>query len=502
MEYTQITLDEWQQWKEDIRQKLQEAAGNFVYIGYRLRQIRDSGMFDGTADIFEFAMKEYGLGKSTVSRFIAINEKFSEGGNSLGLREEFKNIGSSKLSEMLTLPDAECQLITDRTTIKEIRDLKQFDRQQGTEQDGYTSYTPLERCIIDYFKDKREMLNDLMEAIYTAGQDEEMKKAAELINPSGYATHKKGLVFLFMYDWNTGVKYKMFTEPQPVCMSWREFLMNIYTIYTDCFENEEETWVAFYGEPAEEQTPVMEEKDTEENIAEIQENTAVATSQQTEDIVQMGTASLKEIIEGIPAPTEEEIKEAEEKMNAPEAAVEEYQTPNPVSVTSICYSCTEYEDCDAKMSTCTYCDQYKNREEAYKTVEQRYSEEQDRIDKETAKKLQNMADEEKMWYLPSDAENNVERGHQIKIGSSFFEDVCSGKKNFELRKNDRDYREGDILEMMEFEYGKVTGNAVKALVTYLLEDYTGLEEGYCIMGIKVIARIGLDLSGEGEETDE
>ena len=51
----QITLDEWMQWKEDIRRKLKETAGNFVYIGCRLRQIRDSGMLDGAADIFEFA---------------------------------------------------------------------------------------------------------------------------------------------------------------------------------------------------------------------------------------------------------------------------------------------------------------------------------------------------------------------------------------------------------------------------------------------------------------
>lgn len=51
-EYTQITLDEWTQWKEDIRKKLTETAGNFVYIGYRLKQIRESGMFDGAADVF------------------------------------------------------------------------------------------------------------------------------------------------------------------------------------------------------------------------------------------------------------------------------------------------------------------------------------------------------------------------------------------------------------------------------------------------------------------
>lgn len=115
--YEQITLDQWLQWKEDIRRKLDETAGNFVHIGYRLKQIRDSGMYDGAADVFEFAAREFGLGKSTVSRFIAINEKYSEGGNSLELKEEFRGFSSSKLSEMLTLPDSEIQLITELSLI-------------------------------------------------------------------------------------------------------------------------------------------------------------------------------------------------------------------------------------------------------------------------------------------------------------------------------------------------------------------------------------------------
>ena len=130
-EYHQITLDEWSSWVEDIRTKLSETAQNFVYIGYRLKQIRDSGNFGGAEDVFEFAQKEYGISKSAVSRFIAINEKYSEGGNSLELKEQYKGFSSSKLSEMLSLPDSECELITEETTVKQIRELKNFDRQHG-----------------------------------------------------------------------------------------------------------------------------------------------------------------------------------------------------------------------------------------------------------------------------------------------------------------------------------------------------------------------------------
>lgn len=180
-------------------------------------------------------------------------------------------------------------------------------------------------------------------------------------------------------------------------------------------------------------------------------------------------------------------------MNPPEehpAAGEEYQTPHPEGITSLCYSCTEYETCNVKTGTCTKCDQYKNRAEAYKTDEQRYSEEQDAIDRETAKKLREMAQEEKMQNLPSDSQQSGQKVHQIRLGATFFDDVCSGKKSFELRKNDRGYKQGDILEMLEFADGKNTGRMVRVLVTYLLEDYTGLEDGYCIMATSLLNESG------------
>lgn len=243
-EYRQITLDEWTQWKEDIRRKLAETAENFVYIGYRLRQIRDSGMYDGAEDIFGFAQKEYGLGKSTVSRFIAINEKYSEGGNSLVLKEEFRNFSSSKLSEMLTLPDSEVELITEKTTIREIRELKAFNGQNAQEtgepeakEAGDSaeaaggeerSRTPLEKCLIDFFKDKKDIVNGIMR--YLKEEPPAYKEAAELAAPS-QTSHKKGIVFLFLYDWNTGVKYKLMTEPEPVSMSWEAFLNIVYGIF-------------------------------------------------------------------------------------------------------------------------------------------------------------------------------------------------------------------------------------------------------------------------------
>lgn len=249
-EYHQITLDEWSSWVEDIRKKLSETAQNFVYIGYRLKQIRDSGNFGGASDVFEFAQKEYGISKSAVSRFIAINEKYSEGGNSLELKEQYKGFSSSKLSEMLSLPDSECELITEETTVKQIRELKNFDRQQpdnvvsmdGDEEDE-NKPSPLELCIIDYFKDKKDMLNKVIALEY----DNKHKEAAEAMNPSGSASHSKGICFMFMYDYNTGIKYRLLTEPQPLTMTWDKFLETTYWIYSKIYEaGQDDVWSEYY----------------------------------------------------------------------------------------------------------------------------------------------------------------------------------------------------------------------------------------------------------------
>lgn len=298
-EYTQITLDEWIQWREDIRKKLAEAAGNFVHIGYRLKQIRDSGMYDGAADIFEFAEKEYGLGASTVSRFIAINEKYSEGGNSLELKEEYKGFSSSKLAEMLTLPDSEIQLITERTTIREIRELKNFNREENAEeadkdrvgqaseslhQDG-SADAPLGKCLVDFFSDKKEVLNDVMRCLNA--EPREYKEAAERMAPTGQMSHRKGIVFLFFYDWVTGVKYKLMTEPEPVSMTWKELLEIVGDIYGKC--DSADVWTDFYGADA------------------------VATSQQESDETEEGN-------EELPAPDMEEegVEDDEEISEEPE----------------------------------------------------------------------------------------------------------------------------------------------------------------------------------------
>lgn len=74
--------------------------------------------------------------------------------------------------------------------------------------------------------------------------------------------------------------------------------------------------------------------------------------------------------------------------------------------------------------------------------------------------------------------------HEIKLSHVFFDDVQSGKKSFELRKDDRDYQIGDELLLSEIKDNVLTGRTVRVKVIYKLAGFAGLEAGYCILGIE------------------
>lgn len=179
--------------------------------------------------------------------------------------------------------------------------------------------------------------------------------------------------------------------------------------------------------------------------------------------------------------TETAQNETEEVPDETEEDTDEYEDAHPESITSLCYSCARYESCNVKTGTCRSCDRYLNRAEAQKTAEQRYNEEQEKIDRETTRKLKEQEEAEVSLSFPSKKEKKV---HDIKIGKEFFEDVKNNVKTFELRKNDRDYKVGEILELHEYEAGEETGKTCRKLITYMLKEFTGLQDGYCILGLK------------------
>lgn len=205
MEYVQITLDDWVQMKQKLKQELLGVKQSFVRIGYVLRQIDDQKLYeqDGYKSIAEFAQAEYGLGPSITSRFMSINREYSIDGYSEQLRPEYAELGRSQLEEMLKLPDTDRQMIQPETSREDIRELKRFNKTEpaaGVADD-------ISQLVEKFYQDNELILN----ALYGEEFDEQtINRFIEIVNPAGNRSYKKGLYFMMMYE--NRVTFKKFGD--------------------------------------------------------------------------------------------------------------------------------------------------------------------------------------------------------------------------------------------------------------------------------------------------
>ncbi len=79
----------------------------------------------------------------------------------------------------------------------------------------------------------------------------------------------------------------------------------------------------------------------------------------------------------------------------------------------------------------------------------------------------------------------------IKILHDYFEEVVAGRKRAELRFNDRNYKVGDVYDLKEWnaEKGEYTGRVQNILITHVLKDFAGLQEGWCMFSFKTFEEV-------------
>lgn len=71
--------------------------------------------------------------------------------------------------------------------------------------------------------------------------------------------------------------------------------------------------------------------------------------------------------------------------------------------------------------------------------------------------------------------------HELKIAGHFFDEISYGKKKFEIRKNDRNFRVGDRVKLQEVNVMGLTGREITIEIQYILFGAQfGLRKGYCI----------------------
>lgn len=133
---------DYKEYKMTLDIEIKGVCESFVRIGYLLKIARDTDILSesGYKNLTDFAQNEYHLTKDQVSRFIAINDRFSVGGYSEELISQYEGYGVAKLSEMLTLPDGIIEEINPDLTRREIQDIK---REIAAEE----AVTPLEVAI-------------------------------------------------------------------------------------------------------------------------------------------------------------------------------------------------------------------------------------------------------------------------------------------------------------------------------------------------------------------
>ena len=122
MEYTKT----YQEYKKELDAVLTRTAEDFVQIGYLLKVARDTNILaeSGYATVTDFAKAEYGIDKTQVSRFISINDRFSEDGYSDHLLTSYKGFGYAKLTLMLQIPDEINEVLPPTLSKAEIQDIK------------------------------------------------------------------------------------------------------------------------------------------------------------------------------------------------------------------------------------------------------------------------------------------------------------------------------------------------------------------------------------------
>ena len=432
MEYTQITLNDWMEMKQKLKQELLGVKQSFVRIGYALRKIDDAKMYeqDGYKSIAEFAKAEYGLEGSTVSRFMSINREYSIDGYSERLKPEYADFNRSQLEEMLKLPETDREMVTPDTARKEIRDIKKFN--QAEPQEGIAD--DVTDLIRHFGEDNAETLKKLYQCDIVDNLYDNINRLIEIVNPGGSRSYRKGLFFLMFHE--DCLKYKKYGQT-PQRMGYREFFERILDVFGD-----------EPGEREEEVTEVEHERTDREAEREVEE---LAAEPQRDSRVEREDPEGGEHEQERTEQPDPKIEETEKIGVSPAKKTEEKEEETVLEIVK-----------------------------SVAKIEETVTESMENVT-ETEESVPKM-----MTNVVEVAETEMKVTHQIKLEAEFFDDALSGRKSFELRKNDRNYKEGDMLEMEEIKDGKKTGRKCSKRIVYMMENFEGLEDGYCILGCELL----------------
>ena len=266
---------DYAEYKQELRTELEKTSEGFVRIGYLLKVARDTDILktSGYSDYLDFANGEFGLDKSMVSRFIRINDRFSENGNSDRLLEQYRGFGYSKLALMLRIPEVITEELSPEYTKAEIQAIKDEideERQKSDvehfEENINEIMNPPEdsllcRVLRAIGGDNPEMYCKIWNYL---SENTELSGVKEIFKPLDQQTYVtrvpgEGKVILIAKEdlvSLTVARTEIKTQHQwaDVIMGWSE-VMIMCTEDGNSFVKAEDAYQATYGEPIEEKKP-------------------------------------------------------------------------------------------------------------------------------------------------------------------------------------------------------------------------------------------------------
>lgn len=262
MEYMQLSMDDYIQSKNEIKQELGGIVKSFVRIGWQLTRIDKSGAYkhDGYNTIAEFAKAEYGMNPSGVSRFMNVYERYSLPGDTPELQEQYKDFKFAQLTEMLQLPEEDRQIFHAEDKREDIRELKDFNKENENNpmnlldwKSAQNTEDKLKATIQEFFHEKQGVLNTLYSSeAYQAGN---IKGMSQIINPGDSMSYRKGTVFLMFHQEDITVKI---FNGEMKNITWEQFFAYTQEIFAEAAAGNR-TYENYFGIP--EEAPAEPEKE-------------------------------------------------------------------------------------------------------------------------------------------------------------------------------------------------------------------------------------------------
>lgn len=277
------TFDEWQQ---ALDTEFSKSAESFIRIGYLLKIARDTDILKDTpyANVIDYAKTRYGLDKTQVSRFIAINERFGSKEDDSALGDKYKGFGYAKLALMLNMPDEIIEEISPDYSKSEIEDIKkEIDEEKKIsdieiliegKEECIKKLNELEQVLHQLFHDNPELFMKIHTSTY------ETAELIDIFAPAGemiYSVRLLGVGRLMLSIKADSGRITITNVRNMEKTEWNieelaESVINIFSMAVDT-EDPAKAWTSIYKEEypkKAEVAPVQQEKPVQRKEKKVQ----------------------------------------------------------------------------------------------------------------------------------------------------------------------------------------------------------------------------------------